>query len=141
MMLAQIGATGAISLVGSIGDTAFYSIAGSDQGHCYAFGSVSSGGLSGGCMPAGAEVPAVIDMSSLVMNPADGSWKLDTLQGIAADGIASVGFVDASGYLHTAPVTGNVYRLGGQALTGGPASELVGLDSSGNRVFTARLGG
>ena len=140
-MLAQIGATGAISLVGSVGDTAFYSIAGSDQGHCYAFGSVSSGGLSGGCMPAGAEVPAVIDMSSLVMNPADGSWKLDTLQGIAADGIASVGFVDASGYLHTAPVTGNVYRLGGQALTGGPASELVGLDSRGNRVFTARLGG
>lgn len=139
-MLTQIGATGSISLVGSVGDTAFYSIAGSDQGHCYAFGSASSGGLSGGCMPPDAEVPAVIDMSSVVMNPTDGSWKLDTLQGIATDGIASVGFVDASGDLHTTPVTGNVYRLDGQALTGGPSSELVGVDSSGNRVFTARLG-
>ena len=139
-MLAQIGATGSISLVGSVGDTAFYSIAGGDQGHCYAFGSTSSGGLSGGCMPAGAEVSAVIDMSSVVMDPTDGSWKLDTLQGIAADGIASVGFVDASGKLHTTPVTGNVYRLDGQALTGGPSSELVGLDSNGNHVFTAGIG-
>lgn len=140
-MLAQIGATGSISRVGSAGDTAFYSIAGSDQGHCYAFGSASSGGLSGGCMPPDAEVPAVIDMSSVAMSPTDGSWKLDTLQGIATDGIAAVGFVDASGNLHTTPVTGNVYRLDGQTLTGGPSSELVGLDGNGNRVFTARLGG
>jgi hypothetical protein len=139
-MLAQIGATGAISLVGSVDGTAFYSISGSDQGHCYAFGSASIGGLSGGCMPSDAKVPAVVDMSTVAMNPTDGSWKLNTLQGIATDGIASVGFVDASGDLHTTPVTGNVYRLDGQALTGGPSSELIGLDSNGNRVFTAPLG-
>ena len=91
-------------------------------------------------MRPGVEVPAVIDMSSVAINPTDGSWKLETLQGIAADGIAAVGFVDASGDLHTTPVTDNVYRLDGQALSGGPSSELVGLDSKGNRVFTARLG-
>lgn len=140
-MLARIGATGAISLVGSVGDSAYYSIAGVDGGHCYASGSVSSGGLSGGCMPASVDVPAVVDMSGVVMSPTDGTWKLETLEGIAADDIAAVGFVDASGALHATPVKGNVYRLAGQAFTGGSSSELVGLDSSGNRVFESSYGG
>jgi hypothetical protein len=138
--LARIGATGAITQVGSIGGTAFYAIEGTDGGHCYAFGSATRGGLSGGCMPADAQVPAVIDMSGVVMNPTDGSWKLDTLQGIAADGIAEVGFVDASGVLHTTAVVGNVYRLAGQAFTGGSSSLFVGMDGNGNRVFTVGLG-
>ena len=140
-MLARIGASGAISLVGSVGDTAFYSISGANQGHCYVFGSASSGGLSGGCMRADVNVPPVIDSSRSVVDPTDGSWKIDTLQGIAADEIAAVGFVDANGDLHTTPVVGNVYRLAGQAFTGGPSSGLVGLDSSGSRVFTASYGG
>lgn len=139
-ILSRIGATGAITKVGSLGGTAFYSIAGSDGGHCYAVGSDTVGGLSGGCMPAQASVPAVVDLSNIVMNPADGSWKLDTLEGIAADGIAQVGFADASGALHTTPVVGNVYRLAWQALSGGPSSQIVGLDANGNRVFTEALG-
>src|SRR5579884_1378132 len=120
--LSRIGATGAITKIGSLGGNAFYSIVASDGGHCYAVGSETAGGLSGGCIPASATVPAVVDMSSIVMNPADGSWKLDTLEGIAADGISKVGFVDANGTLHTTPVIGNVYRVGGQALAGGPSS-------------------
>jgi hypothetical protein len=140
-MLTRIGATGAITLVGSVGDTAFYSIAGNDGGNCYVSGSASSGGLSGGCMNAGVAVPRVIDQSISEVSPTDGSWKLDTLQGIAADGIAAVGFVDANGDLHTTPVKSNVYRLAGQALTGGPSSELVGLDGRGNRVYTEPFGG
>jgi hypothetical protein len=137
-MLARIGATGAITKVGSVGGTAFYSIAGG--GSCFAFGSETHGGLSGGCMAAGATIPAVLDMSGIVMNPADGSWKLETLQGIAADDIASIGFVDGNGVVHTTPVVANVYRLSGQSLVGGPASELVGLDANGKRVFSEALG-
>lgn len=138
--LGRIGATGAITRVGSLAGTAFYSIIGSDGGHCYAFGSEAAGGLTGGCMSADATVPAVLDMSTVVMNPADGSWKLDALQGIAADRIAAVGFVDAAGVLHTTPVSGNVYRLAGQSFAGGPSSQLVGLDANGKRVFTEGLG-
>lgn len=138
--LGRIGATGAITKIGALGGTAFYSIVGGDGGHCYAFGSDVSGGLSGGCMPADAAVPAVVDMSGIVMNPADGSWTLSNLQGIAADGIAAVGFVDASGVLHTTAVVGNVYHLEGQSFAGGPSSELVGIDASGKRIFTESLG-
>lgn len=138
--LSGIGATGAITQVGSIGGTAFYAVGGGDGGHCYAFGSTARGGLSGGCMPAGAQVPAVIDMSTVVMNPVDGTWKLDTLQGIAADGVAQVGFLDGSGVLHTTPVVGNVYRLAGRGFVGGAFSQLVGLDGNGDRVFGETLG-
>jgi hypothetical protein len=138
--LGRIGATGAITRIGSLAGTAFYSIIGSDGGHCYAFGSEAAGGLSGGCIPADATVPSVLDMSTVVMNPADGSWKLDALQGIAADGIATVGFVDGAGVLHTTPVIGNVYRLAGQTLAGGPSSQLIGLDANGKHVFTEGLG-
>lgn len=139
-MLARIGATGAITKVGSVGGTAFYSIAGGGGSSCFAFGSDTQGGLSGGCMAAGATIPAVLDMSGIVMNPTDGSWKLDALQGIAADGIADVGFVDGTGVVHTTPVLGNVYRLADQSFTGGPGSELVGLDGNGKRVFSEALG-
>lgn len=138
-MLARIGATGQITEVGSVGGTSFYAVDGSDGGHCYAFGR-SGGGLSGGCMRPDANVPIVIDMSTVVMNPTDGSWKLDTLQGIAADGIVAVGFVDADGITHTTPVIGNVYRLPGQAFTGGASSQIVGLDASGQAISTAGLG-
>lgn len=137
--LARIGATGAITKVGAHDGIAFYSIGGGG-GRCFAFGWEAQGGLSGGCLAAGATTPAVLDMSSIVMNPANGVWLLDTLQGIAADGIADVGFVDANGVVHTAPVVSNVYRLAGQSFAGGPASELVGLDASGKRVFTEGLG-
>lgn len=138
-MLTRIGASGAIARIGSINGTSFYSVAGADGGHCYVFGSNPAQGLSGGCIPAGVAVPAVIDMSGVVMNPADGSWNRETLQGIAADGIAEVGFVDASGAMHTAPVVGNVYRLTGP-FPGGASSLLVGFDGAGKQIFREGLG-
>jgi hypothetical protein len=84
-------------------------------------------------------VAAVVDMSGLVMNPADDSWNLETLQGIAADGITEVGFVDANGTTHAASVVGNLYRLTGP-FPGAASSQLVGFDATGKQVFTEGLG-
>jgi hypothetical protein len=138
--LARIGATGQITRLGLKDGVAFYAVASSDAGRCFATGMIS-GGLSGGCLDAGKSVPEVVDMSAVVMNPADASWRLQTLQGVAADGITKVGFVDATGTLHTTPVTGNVYRLSGQSWQGGSASELQAFDARGNLVFSERVGG
>lgn len=138
--LTRIGATGQITRLGSKDGVAFYSITSSDNGRCFATGAIS-GGLSGGCLDASTPVPEVVDMSAVVMNPADASWRLQALQGVAADGIAKVGFVDATGTLHATRVTGNVYRLSGQSWQGGSASELRAFDAGGNLVFSESVGG
>jgi hypothetical protein len=138
--LARIGATGQITRLGSRDGVAFYSVTSSDNGRCFATGTIT-GGLSGGCLDASKPVPQVVDLSALVMNPADASWRLETLQGVAAEGIAKVGFVDAAGALHATRVTGNVYRLSGQSWQGGSASELRAFDARGNLVFSESVGG
>ena len=138
--LARIGATGQIARVGSKDGVAFYVIESPGNGRCFASGP-TAGGLSGGCLDPSMPVPRVVDLSAIVMNPADSTWQLQSLQGVAADGIAKVGFVDAAGTLHTTRVAGNVYRLGGQSWQGGSASELQAFDASGNLVFRESVGG
>jgi hypothetical protein len=137
--LTRIGATGQIARLGSKDGATFYVIQ-SGNGRCFASGT-TAGGLSGGCLDANMPVPRVVDLSAIVMNPADSTWQLQSLQGVAADGIAKVGFVDAAGTLHTTRVAGNVYRLSGQSWQGGSASELRAFDARGNLVFSESVGG
>jgi hypothetical protein len=139
-MLTHIGATGAIVRIGSHSGASFYEIASADGGRCFAFGRLAEG-LSGGCLDPAQPTPPVIDMSTISMDPSSGNWSMRTLQGIAADGIAKVQFVDGSGTVHTARVGGNVYRVDGAAWPGGPTSGLRAFDAGGNRVFSESVGG
>ena len=138
--LTRIGASGQITRLGSKDGATFYVIASPDSGSCFASGT-SVGGLSGGCLDPGMPAPRVVDLSTTVVNPADGTWQLRSLQGIAADGILKVGFVDAAGMLHTTRVVGNVYRLSGQSWQGGSASGLRAFDAHGDLVFSESVGG
>lgn len=140
-MLVRIGATGAITRLGASNGTAFYEIAAAGGGACFAVGP-EAGGISGGCLGGSGRLEQpLIDMSVIAMNPADGTFRFRTIQGIAADGVRSVGVVAADGAVHTTPVVGNVYRMSDDAVPAGPIIALLALDSTGSTIFTKPLAG
>jgi hypothetical protein len=97
-------------------------------------------GLSGGCFRGSARLEQpLVDMSGIGMNPADGSFRLARVEGIAADGVAAVGVIDAEGILHTTPVIDNVYRMSPDELPSDQPRAIVALDASGAQVFVKSL--
>jgi hypothetical protein len=141
-MLARIGATGPVTRIGALNGTAFYEIRGGDGGECFAFGSETEGGLSGGCLGGSGQLTQpIIDMSIIALNPADGTFHFRTIQGIAADGVSAVGVLGADGTVHKTPVVDNVYRMADAAVPTGPITAFVALDASGATIFTRPLSG
>ena len=61
-------------------------------------------------------------------------WRVT---GLAGQGVARVGLVDAHGEVHSVPVEGRVYQLAD--LPHRPWIALVALDSEGNEVYRERL--
>ncbi len=67
-------------------------------------------------------------------------WStLRRLVGVAADGVARVGYVDLEGFVHATPVVDNLYAsdLPGQA--GVRAKAIVALDADGRTLYTLDL--
>ena len=87
----------------------------------------------------------LIDMSSVCIDPTTGHGRLGRIEGIAADGIASVAVVDEEGALHETPVVGNIYKMPAADIpsdlpcAGFKSRAIVALDDSGSQVFTKAL--
>src|SRR5574337_1406769 len=98
-LLGQLRATGGITRVGTLGGVAFFVVDTADGGRCYGFGRAPSGGLNLGCSTDPELQQPISDMSIVALDPTDPEhgFELREFQGIAADGIASVGVVDRIG--------------------------------------------
>lgn len=142
-LLGELGATGTITKVGSLGGVAFYTVDTAGGGRCYGFGSDSNGGLSLGCATSPDLQQPISDMSIVALDPndADHRFELRAFQGIAADGIASVGVVDRNGQLYSTPVVSNVYRMASADVSRIQPAAFAAFDASGKRVYTESFGG
>lgn len=141
-LLEASGATGAITKIGVRNNVAFYAIDAADGGRCYGFASEARGPVrlgSLGCSDSSQLEQPLVDMSTIAMDPATGIWSLRDVQGVAADGVSLVGFVNSRGQLYTTHVVHNTYRMAAGELPTGQPVELVALDSSGNRIFSIPL--
>jgi len=148
-MLGRIGATdSSVELLGIRGPVAFYRMAGTDGSLCLGFGDAALASNaaaasigSAGCLGGPSLATPIIDMSKVAVDPATGHVvKFDGLQGIAADGVASVELVMTSGASATARVTSNLYWLAAAALPAGTPATLIALDANGNALETIPLG-
>ena len=79
-------------------------------------------------------ITADVPVEASVDDPVPRIWRVT---GLAGQGVARVGLVDAHGEVHSVPVEGRVYQLAD--LPHRPWSALVALDSEGNEVYRERL--
>lgn len=71
-------------------------------------------------------------MSIVAINP-DGTARIGTLNGFAADGISEVGLLTLDGDVLTTPVRNNVYSRRWATPVSGSA--IIALDAAGKEVF------
>jgi len=148
-MLNRIGANdNSVELLGIRGTVAFYRMTGTDGSLCLGLGEATAASNaavaaigSAGCLSGPALATPIIDMSKVAVDPGTGHViRFDGLQGIAADGVASVQLVMTNGATATAKVASNLYLLEPAAMPGGTPATLIALDASGNTLETIPLG-
>jgi hypothetical protein len=135
------GATDQLYLLGQHGDHRYYRAVGADGHTCYALGS-DAALLSLACLHSGPEMPtALIDMSCCgVIAPSGRAvFRLEAVEGIAADQVLAVGIERKDGSLVTTPVAANSYRFAPDAIPS-DAVAIVALDSSGAVVKRESVG-
>jgi hypothetical protein len=127
------GATEQIYLIGRSGERSYFRIVGSGGGPCYGVGSGSNsvGFVSIGCLHSDEAMPtALVDMSGVVMDPLDGSVRLERVEGIASDQAQEVGLERPDGSRVVLPIADNVYRFAPEAIPTDTVA-IVALDESG----------
>lgn len=142
-LLDELGATGRITKVGSLGGVAFYVVDTAGGGRCYGFGNASDGGLSLGCSPTSELRLPISDMSIVALDPTDPDhrFELRAFQGIAADGIASVAVIGQDGTVYSTPVVSNVYRMASSGVPRTQPLAFAAFDAAGRRVYTESFNG
>jgi hypothetical protein len=130
---------GTVSTIAAHDGRAYYRVANSLGPDCYAVGYVTGSADHIGQVLCSAEFPSatrpVLDFT--VMQQGGSVWREE---GIAADGVSTIAFEDPSGNLvDRTPVVNNTYFVA--PLPDGPVNSLVGLDSTGNIVWSRSIGG
>lgn len=144
--LSSIGATTDVRLLGEVAQRAFYSAVTGSGANCFLTGpagDVDAHFASGGCLTTAdfpsATTPILDDSSFWSPRPSNGVRivELRVLSGFAADGVVSVGVIDATGDYVATPVRNNIYRevLAAPVI----ARELVAKSKDGHVVYRARL--
>jgi len=139
------GVVGRVRALGRAGDVAVYTGLGPDGVTCYIagpadrgprFGDVSCPSASARPSFPSAEVP-VLDLSTYAVKEGATEVRLVHIAGVAADGVARVGFLGADGETRWLPVVDNLF---GEADIGlRPVAKLVAVDRSGATVHERLL--
>jgi hypothetical protein len=127
-----------VALLGTVGGRSFYRV-GASAHPCYGAGRAGAAWPLGVIMCRNAppyfpspEMP-VLDLSVVGMDRGDAEMHYIRVQGLAADGVASIGVVDRDGAtVARLPVRGNVY--GAESLPTATGVRLVALDGNGHPV-------
>jgi hypothetical protein len=125
-----------LTLLGTVGGRSVYRLG--DSAHpCYGAGETSAAWPLGviKCRNAAPYFPSrqmpLFDFSMVGMDRGDAAMHYIRVEGVAADGVASVGLLDQNGEtVERLPVQGNVY--GAASLPTRSGVRLVALDASGN---------
>jgi len=142
--LDAVGSTG-IRQIAVRDGRAFFVIDKSDGSHCYAVGDEGDSNLFGGIeCPATSFFPTpahpILDMSVVRLSPADPRPTLTRLEGFAADGVARVAVITASGQVTAdTPVIDNVYSAQGNQLPDQPINGLVAFGADGTQLYSQCL--
>jgi hypothetical protein len=138
--LASTGGTEKIVAIAERSGVGFYEIEALKEGDsCYASGAVAStrdfAHIECGREPEGPR-ESLIDMSTIRLDPADPqrSIRFVAVQGIAADGVASVGVEGSDGSVSRTPVVDNVYVMDEGAIKDVPPAAIVAFDPAGTVV-------
>jgi hypothetical protein len=127
-----------LTLLGTIGGRSIYRVEMGDSAHqCYGAGYAGARWPLGlvVCRNAAPYFPSrempLFDFSMVGMDRGDGEMHYIRVEGVAADGVTSVGLLDRDGAtVERMPVRGNVY--GAESLPTSTGVRLVALDASGN---------
>lgn len=129
-----------ISLLATRGDRAYYRIG----GECYAVGRAASAKFAPGAIACSPQFPTgrpILDFTVFGSTagpnerPQPQNRTVRTSEGIAADGVAKVAFVDPDGQVVAeTPVLDNVYTF--DPAPGGNALKLVAYSATGEVVFS-----
>jgi hypothetical protein len=139
--LTASGATDQLYLLGQHGDHGYYRAVGADGHTCYALGR-DAALLSLACLHSGPEMPtALIDMSCCgVLTPSGRAvFRLEAVEGIAADQVSAVGVERKDGSCVTVAVSDNSYRFAPDAIPSDPVA-IVAIDESGAVIQRKTLG-
>lgn len=132
-----------LTLLGTVGGRSLYRVGGSEH-PCYGAGDTGASWPLGviSCRIAPPYFPSpelpLFDFSTVGMDRGDAEMHYIRVEGVAADGVASVDVLDRSGAtVERLPVRANVY--GAESLPTATAMRLVALDASDNVVGGAPL--
>ncbi len=132
-ILAYAGGVRAVSILGTRGDHVFYRIATASGDACYAMGKAGVPRQLGvvGCLDGDNITTPLIDMSTVVVDPSNGSVvRLARVEGVAADQVVRVA-IEANGTIGAeTEVRSNVYRFEETAIPEG-ADAILALDAGG----------
>lgn len=130
----NVPATKEVFLLATRGDRAFYRVGTPPTSNCYGVGNASSLGVFDGMRCSDASAP-FIDFSVIEMSrPNPNEVKLLRVEGIAADGVASIGVIDVTGkVVARTPVIGNVYSMSSPPK--GALRGLAALDAAGDVLW------
>lgn len=134
------GLGGTVYNLGTEGDRTFYRFDDTAHGTCYGVGpAAASGGGLGVISCSTAAFPSadqpVIDLSIVEIVRGSDDVHVWRAEGLAADGVATIGFVDASGaVIAKHHVVKNLFHF--PNAPSGAVAGLVGLDKSGATVFS-----
>jgi hypothetical protein len=134
-VLSRTKVSGPAKLLGQVGEMRFYRISDTSRGSCYALG-VQSGSFNllacPGTFPSD-QLP-LLDFSVAEKDLASGESRLDSVQGFAADGIATVTVSDNSGRsIAQTGTSDNLYHI---SRIDGNGMKIVARDATGEVVYS-----
>jgi hypothetical protein len=139
VQLAKSNLDGTVALLGSDGGRAFYRIDNTSNGTCFGVGPAAATASFGviSC-PSGAFPTAdkpVLDFSIIDIVRGSDQVRVWRAEGMAADGVATVGFVDTNGKtIATHPVVHNLYHFA--TPPSNTIGGLVAFDSNGTKIYS-----
>jgi hypothetical protein len=91
--------------------------------------------LGAGSQPMPSDSRPLVDFSPGIKRPGEGFLRVRYIAGIAADDVASVGFVDQSGAVFRVPVVNNLYGTDDASLAALKVVAVVAFDANGTEIF------
>lgn len=142
-LLESVGAVGELRLLAERGDHAYYRMAGLNGQPCFAMGPARPRSIgTAQCLKSADAMPsAVVDMSEVVLDPSTRAIvRFERIEGIAADGVASIALEDGGVMVATAPVVKNTYRLDHAQVPPTAPDAIVALDGDGAVLWRGSVG-
>lgn len=144
-VLEAAGVSGPVRALGRAGAVAVYTGRGRGGVTCYIAGSADSGPRFGSALcPDPSAPPAfpsadtpLLDLSTYAVRQGQDAMQLVEVAGVAADGVARVGFVAEGGDTLWLPVTGNLYGQAG--IVPRPVTTVIAVDRAGAPVHVRQL--